>query len=166
MKLADVLMGPLVAAFGLTVIWGAVALPQVPGLRFGPDLMPILIGGGLVLSGVSILVSTLVTANKSVTAAHPVEQPLFDLSDWNVSLRRKLAAVWTLLGPVFGIALFDVAGFPLVALVYMAVLMALMGARALTVALVAPVTVLVFYLGFSEILRVPLPAGWLGVVLP
>ena len=61
--------------------------------------------------------------------------------------------------------LFQPLGFPLVALVFMLVLMALMGARPLTIAIVAPLFVLALYLGFSRIMMVDLPVGPFGAFL-
>ncbi|UWQ96250.1 hypothetical protein K3728_03120 [Rhodobacteraceae bacterium M385] len=77
-----------------------------------------------------------------------------------------LAAAWTLLGPIFCIVFFDIAGFPIVALVYMVGLMALMNARPLIILTVAPLTVLALHIGFTQGLRLQLPAGWLSGVLP
>jgi putative tricarboxylic transport membrane protein len=173
-KLSDLIMGPLIVGFGALVVWGAFTLPRIPGLRFGPDLIPLLIGIGLIMSGASILITALFfrkAPSKSLellaaeaAAARP--SPLIDFSDWQIPSRQILAAGWTLLGPVFCIAFFDIAGFPILALVYMAGLMALMNARPLTILIVAPLTVLALHIGFSEGLRLQLPAGWLAGVLP
>jgi len=94
------------------------------------------------------------------------DKKLFDLSEWRVPWRRKAAAFWTLAGLLVGILLFQSVGFPLYAMIYMAVLMLLMGASWPLTAVLSPVVVLILYFGFSKGLLVPLPAGVLGGILP
>lgn len=50
------LAGAAVIALGLAMIIIATGFPTVPGMQFGPGLFPKIIGGGLLLSGVGILV--------------------------------------------------------------------------------------------------------------
>ena len=159
MRLSDRIAGPMVALFGLAVIWAARALPAIPGVRFGPSLMPVMIGTCLVVLGLVIAVS-------AFTGKARHDAPLFDASDWFVPARQKIATIWCLAGPVVGIAVFDSVGFPLFAVVYVAGLMTLMGARWPVVVIAAPLLALALYLGFSKGLRVPLTAGWLAGILP
>lgn len=157
MRISDRITGPALMLFGAMVIWGAFQLPTVPGVRFGADLMPTLIGVGLIVLGTSITIGSLTSGEKS---------KLIDLSEWDVPARNKLAAVWSLLGLVLGGLLFEQVGFPLLGVIYMAVLMTLMGTSKKATALVSIVVVGALYIGFSKGLLVPLPLGLLGGILP
>ena len=157
MKISDRITGPALSLFGVAVIVGASQLPTVPGVRFGADLMPMLIGIGFIGLGIAIGLGGFIAGGGV---------KFFDLSEWQVPWRKKAAAFWTLAGLLIGILLFQSVGFPLYAIIYMAVLMLLMGASWATTAIISPVVVLVLYYGFSKGLLVPLPAGLLGGILP
>ncbi|WP_081725868.1 tripartite tricarboxylate transporter TctB family protein [Martelella sp. AD-3] len=156
MKISDRITGPALSLFGAAVIVGATRLPTVPGVRFGADLMPMLVGIGFIGLGIAISMGAFIAGGG---------QKLIDLSEWHVPMRKKLAAVWTLAGLVLGIFLFETVGFPLYAFIYMAVLMLLMGASWMVTVIVSPTVVLLLYVGFSKGLLVPLPAGLLGGIL-
>jgi putative tricarboxylic transport membrane protein len=155
MRIGDRLFGPLLAVFGLLVIWGANGLPKVPGVRFGADLLPMGIGIALVLFGVLILVAGL-----RVPAA------FLDLDDWQGRGRDGFAALWAFVGLLLGIVLFEPLGFPLFGILFMTTMMALMGARWPVIVVVAPGFILLLYYVFSGLLRVALPAGPLEAILP
>lgn len=157
MRISDRVIGPVLLLFGVVVIWGASGLPTVPGVRFGADLMPSLIGVCLIGLGLSIAVGGFASKERD---------RLLDISEWSVSLRNKLAAIWSLGGLILGGLLFEVIGFPLLGVIYMAVLMTLMGTRPRTTAAVSIFVVAALYIGFSKGLLVPLPAGLLGGILP
>ncbi|WP_176086095.1 tripartite tricarboxylate transporter TctB family protein [Martelella sp. HB161492] len=157
MKISDRITGPALSLFGAVVIVGAMQLPTVPGVRFGADLMPTLIGIGFICLGLAIALGGFLTEKG---------RTFLDVSEWRVPLRNYAAAIWTLGGLVIGIFLFQSVGFPLIGIIYMAGLMLLMRARILTTVIVSPVVVLILYYGFSKGLMVPLPAGILGGILP
>ncbi len=155
MKIADRIMGPLLALFGLCIIWRAHHLPSIPGARFGPDLLPTIIGITLILFG-------------GILFAHSAREttPLINLSEWQVTTRNKLAAIWALGGLLAGTFLFEPLGFVLFGTLFMAGLMALMEARLPTIIVIAPLFTLALYLTFAGLLRVELPAGPLAGILP
>lgn len=153
MKISDRVIGAALLLLGVMVIWGAYQLPKIPGVRFGADLVPNLIGFGFIVFGLSIGISGFF--NQS-------EKRLLDLSDWNVSRTNKLAALWSFLGLVLGGLLFDVIGFPLFGIIYMAALMFLMKASLKTILFVSVFVVAILYFGFSKGLLVPLPVGLPG----
>ena len=172
MKIADRAVGPVLMLFGALVIWGALRLPQVPGVRFGADLLPMAAGAALVLFGVLILRSGLregavpdAKANPGA-AAEPKRSTALDLSDWAVPWRMRAAALWALGGLAAGTVLFRPLGFPLFALIFTVGLMALMGARWRIIAIIAPIFVLLLHLAFAGLMRVSLPAGPLEGILP
>lgn len=157
MKISDRITGPALSLFGAAVIVGATRLPTVPGVRFGADLVPILVGVGFFGLGIAIALGGFIAGGG---------QKMLDLSEWDVSWRKRLAAIWTMGGLVIGILVFETVGFPLYGIVYMAVLMLLMGTSWKTTAIISPLVVLILYFGFSKGLLVPLPAGVLGGILP
>lgn len=154
MRIGDRIFGPLLAVFGAGVIRESSRLPSIPGVRFGADLLPTAIGAVLIVLGGMILWSGL-----RAQVAVPAEGGSF-------RGRSGLAALWSLGGLVLGLVLFEPLGFPLFAAGFMAVMMALMGARLRTIVLVAPVFVLALYYLFTAGLRVSLPAGLLAGLLP
>lgn len=156
MKLSERLTGPGLVLFGGGVIAASSQLPGVPGVQFGADLMPDIAGVALILFGILIAWPAW---------SRPDSGPLLDVSEWDVSWRKRITALWTVGGLMVGALLFQTLGFPLVGLIYMAGLMALVGARPLTIAIVSPLFVLALYLGFSRVMMVELPAGPLGGLL-
>ncbi|WP_116600152.1 tripartite tricarboxylate transporter TctB family protein [Primorskyibacter marinus] len=154
MRIGDRIFGPLLAVFGAGVIWESTQLPSIPGVRFGADLLPIAIGAVLVVLGGMVLWSGL-----REQAAVPAEGGSY-------KGRSGLAALWSLGGLLLGLMLFEPLGFPLFGIGFMAVMMALMGARLRTIVLVAPAFVLALHYLFTAGLRVSLPAGLLAGVLP
>ncbi|MFD1881101.1 tripartite tricarboxylate transporter TctB family protein [Paracoccus pacificus] len=154
MQLSDRLLGPGLVIFGVVVIYAAARLPSVPGVRFGADLMPIICGGALILFGAAI--------TKSGLREHG---PLISVDEWDVPMRQRVAALWSVLGLVAGIYLFQPLGFPLFGMIFMAGLMYLMNARPLTILVVAPVFVIGLHLAFTRLMYVDLPAGPLQGIL-
>lgn len=154
MKIADRAFGPFLALFGLLVIWGASRLPKVPGVRYGAEILPTIIGVTLLILGALVLIKGLKNRD-----------PLFDISDWRGQPRENLAALWSVLGLLLGMLLFKPLGFPIFGTVFMAVMMALMGARWRMIVLVAPSFVFLLYFVFTGVLRVSLPAGPLEAFL-
>lgn len=156
MKISERLTGPCLVVFGAGVIAAATQLPQVPGVRFGADLMPEITGVALIILGATI---------GWAGWTKPSQDRMVDVSEWDVAWRKKAAALWSVGALIASTFLFQSVGFPILGLAFMATLMALMGARPLTVAVVAPVFVLALFLGFTKIMHVELPAGPLGGLL-
>lgn len=156
MKLSERLIGPGLILLGVGVIAAASDLPQVPGVRFGADLMPSITGGSLILFGALL---------GWPAWSRPRTEPLVDVSEWRVPLRKRMTAAWAVGALLVATFLFQPLGFPLLGLIYTAVLMGLMGARPVTVIIVAPLFVLALYLSFTKIMHVELPAGPLGGLL-
>ncbi|MGV8935877.1 MAG: tripartite tricarboxylate transporter TctB family protein [Allorhizobium sp.] len=156
MKLSERLIGPGLILFGGSVIVAASGLPQVPGVRFGSNLMPTITGGALIIFGALIGWSAW---------SRPLSAPLVDASEWNVPARKRVTAAWTVGALMAATLLFQPVGFPLLGLIFMVVLMALMGARPVAIAIIAPLFVLALHLSFTRIMHVNLPAGPLGALL-
>ncbi|WP_323766589.1 tripartite tricarboxylate transporter TctB family protein [Marinovum sp.] len=158
MRIADRLSGSVLALFGLLVIWGSTRLPQVPGVRFGADLLPL--GLGIALLGFGLIIALSSRRDGRVW---------INLEDWRGKdsdrRRDRLAAIWSLGGLALGLVLFEPLGFPLYGMGFMAVMMALMGARWPVIALICPGFILLLHYVFSGLLRVSLPAGPLAGIL-
>ncbi len=156
MKLSERLIGPALALFGGGVIIASAGLPQVPGVRFGADLMPSITGGALILFGGLL---------GWKAWSEPLTESLVDISEWRVSTRKRVTAIWTSGALLAATLLFQSLGFPLIGLIFMSVLMVLMGARPIIIAIVAPLFVLALHLSFTRIMHVELPTGPLGAFL-
>ena len=141
-----------VALWGLAVFVIAMAweIPAVPGTTFGPDLFPILIGIGLILTGGVIFWNGWRSTGGG---------KFIDLSDWHGCAKGIVASAWTIGGIVVAIAFFDEIGFPLFSIGYALPMMLMMGARPLVSVIVTLVTVAIAFFVFSRIMFVPLPLG-------
>lgn len=158
MRIPDSVTGLFIAGLGGLCYYGGSLLPPVPGQQVGPNVFPMVVGGGLVLCGVMIALNIgrkfedeaeadLATIEGG--AAAPEEtRPLYRL--------RVLVPPALLLFYVFVV---ERIGFiPTAAIVIFAASLAL-GARlrlAIPLAIFAPMVV---HLLFYKLLRVPLPAG-------
>ena len=160
MIVSDKVSGISIAALGAAAAYGGWLLPPVPGQQVGPNVFPMVVGGGLVLSGGLIafgIGSTIEHEAEAELAAH------IGASDELAGQTSPLMfAVKTLLPPalLMGYVLVgDRLGFvPTAFLIVLTVALA-MGAKmklALPLALIAPVAV---HLIFLKLLRVPLPPG-------
>jgi putative tricarboxylic transport membrane protein len=148
MKLSDRLIGPALIVLGAGVAYAASGLPAVPGVRFGADLMPTICGAMLIIFGAVITRAGLRDAGPAVSIA-----------EWRVPLSQRLAAIWAIGGLVAGGFLFEPLGFVLFGVVVLGGGVLLMGARGITVALVAPIFVIALHLLFTRVMFVDLPAG-------
>lgn len=159
MFISDRITGVALVGLGAAAYYGGSLLPPVPGQQVGPNVFPMVVGGGLVFCGALIAMhvgATFEEAAEADLAAHSdhptVETPA---PAW-------LNALKTLLPPLllmFYVLAVDRLGFVPTAFVIILLTSLAMGARlklALPLALIAPFGV---HLIFYKLLRVPLPAG-------
>ena len=150
MRIDDRLVGLFFALLGVATILAARRLAAVPGTTYGPALMPILIGIGMLGFGLKIAAAGFSTARTG---------PWVDLGAWQGQKRGILAALWTVAGVGAAIQLLPVLGLPLFGLLFCLPLVILARAR-LTIAVPAVLaTVIAAQFIFGELLHVPLPAG-------
>jgi putative tricarboxylic transport membrane protein len=160
MQLSDRLTGLFLIALGGAAAYAGSRLPPVPGQQIGPNVFPMVIGGGLILCGTLIALKIghhFEEEAEADLAAHSAQAPADKQPWW-----RGLMA---LLPP--GLLLFYVLAVERLGFLVTAAAMVLatalgLGARlrlAVPLALVAPIAV---HLIFSKLLRVPLPMGLLS----
>jgi putative tricarboxylic transport membrane protein len=155
MRINDVVLGLLIVAIALAVIWFSLALPTFPGERYGaavfPSIVAALMGGcGLIVAWRGYRAGTVSTRD----------------ADALVVDRRAL----TNLG-VTGVAIvvyvfaFNPVGFIVATTGLLLVLFVLLRVRVVPAAFAALAVTLVVAFLFIDVLRVPLPWGVLGPLL-
>lgn len=155
MRLNDAILGALIVAVGLAILFGAAELPGMPGQDVGPALFPSIIGCGFLACGAVI-------GNRGIRRWSA--EPAISVADWFGGHRKIVAGVWLVGGMVVYIATFDTIGFIVLSVVYTGGLMLILGVRLHAAALWSiGSTIFVFEL-FTRMLYVPLPGGILGMV--
>jgi putative tricarboxylic transport membrane protein len=136
----------LVASGGYLFL--SLPLPRGTAARPGPGFFPFAIGTFLCVVSVSYLVASFRGATGVATAAAPIAPE---------ARRRVLAAAATL---VAACVLMPLAGYPIVAFLFVAVLLRALGGRQwVLIGLTALVSAAASYYLFAVLLGVPLPRG-------
>jgi putative tricarboxylic transport membrane protein len=160
MHLPDRLTGLAVAALGVLAGYAGSRLPPIPGQEVGPSAFPILIGVGLIVSGMLIALGIGHRFEEEAEAALTAgDQPPAPLDRSPLPPWLRLAAAPALL--LLYVAVSETLGFVPTAAPMVLVASLVMGARprlAVPLAILAP---LVVHLVFSKLLRVALPPGLL-----
>ena len=156
MRLDDRITGGLLASGGTAYTATALGLPGVPGQDYGAGFFPTIIGSVMTLAGAAILV-------RAVVRPHPPSGTA-GLA-WSGGYREMARFAGVLAAVAFYIFLSPTLGFALTALLIMVALALALGARPVTACLVAIGAVIVFEAVFGRLLRVPLPAGFLDLLL-
>jgi putative tricarboxylic transport membrane protein len=155
MRLNDAVFGVLLLLFSGAMIAYTRTFPATHGLRFGPDLFPILIGIGLATCGL-VLVIRGVAGRK--------DQPLVQLGAWARDRRNVANFVLVLASLLFYILASDVLGFIPTALVVLVLLLVRFGVGLLAALCIGAAATLVIHTLFARFLLVPLPWGLLEPV--
>ncbi len=149
MRFNDAVIGIVLILLGAAVIWHTRGFPAMPGQKYGPDLFPNIIAGGLIIGGALLVAIGLRSGLPAVRAGAWTRQPLL--------LANFFAVLAALL---FYILLSDALGFLLTATLLLFGLIALFrrghAPSSFAIALVAAV---VIHQAFSRLLLVPLPRG-------
>lgn len=154
MRFNNAIPGLFLIIFAIAEIAFASTFPRLYGQDYGPDLFPIIIGGGLLVCGV-ILVAQGVAARATV--------PLIEIGDWAQD-RHNVMNVIILLGCiVFYILVSESLGFILSSMLILTTLLVRFGSTWKTSVIVAVVTTGIIHTLFAKVLLVPLP--W-GILLP
>ncbi len=136
------LMGSLpIGLLGLVVLLLARDFPPIPGQAYGPGLFPMLIGAGLIACAIGAGLQAPVPRGVPPTTS------------------ARVAALAYALAPLVVLVAWDVAGWPLIALVLGTALLMLGGARPIVALVAAFCFAAVTWALFAMLLRVPLPRG-------
>ena len=157
MRVNDAVSGAALVLFALAMIYYTRTFPEMPGQHYGPALFPVLIGIGLLLTGVVLIVSGL---------ARLRTEPLFSGGAWLRSGPHLINFLAIVGGLLLYILVSDRLGFmPTALLLLFGWLLLLRGGRPISsLAIALAVTLAVDYL-FSDLLLVPLPLGVLQPLL-
>ena len=154
MRFNDAIFGAVLLLAGIAIAWAAAGQPPMPGQAFGAGSFPLVIGAALAVTALPLVLSGL-----------RQRSPALSLGDWARSPRCWRDLALTLAAPAIYIVAADTIGFVPVTFAILLVLAATLGARLATAAVFAAVMAVGLYLGFAQGLRVPLPRGWLGLLL-
>ncbi|MBT2304323.1 tripartite tricarboxylate transporter TctB family protein [Variovorax paradoxus] len=148
MRIHDSLIGGVLLALALAVLWHIQGFPPASGQNYGPAVFPGLVACGLALSSAVLVWQGL-----------RARQPLLQLGEGMRSPRHLAAFVLIIAGAVFYILLSEKLGFVLCSVLVLFALQWACGVRPRTAVLVAIVATLVIHACFYKLLKVPLPWG-------
>jgi putative tricarboxylic transport membrane protein len=149
----DWIPGTVWLVLGLAVLWGSVRLKLGSLVNPGPGLMPFILGAGLTICSLFILIQTpLLKLRKKKGPRQSI---------WtDVDFKKIILVVGCLLGYTF---MLEKVGFALTTFLILTILFKAVGSQKWPRVLIASIsTVVISYLVFIVILKVELPAGFLG----
>ena len=152
MRVGDATIGVLVALLGLVVAWSASSLPNLPNQSYGAATFPVAIGVCLVALGAFMTVTGAMRGGGFTVAAEG-----WGRSGWSWA---RLVIVVVLV--VAFVMLADKAGFLIVGSALMIGLLLTFRTNILLALIISPVATYVVAWAFGNILRVPLPRGFLN----
>jgi putative tricarboxylic transport membrane protein len=155
MRLNDAVFGVLLIVFAVAEIAYTRTFPSLHGQAYGPDLFPILIGVGFLITGAILTIQGV---------AQRAGQPLVEIGAWAADRRNVVNFALVLLALLFYIAASDWLGFILTAFIIMLVLLKSFGSGVVTALVLAALTTLGIHTLFARVLLVPLPWGVLQPV--
>jgi putative tricarboxylic transport membrane protein len=155
MRFNDAIFGVLLIAFAIAEIAYTRTFPSLHGQAYGPDLFPILIGVGFLITGAVLTVRGIMLR----TAA-----PLVEIGAWAADRRNVVNFALVVLALLFYIAASDWLGFILTAFLIMVVLLKSFGSGTAAAVVIAVLTTLGIHTLFARVLLVPLPWGLLQPV--
>ena len=150
MRFNDAVFGTLLILFAIVEIAYTTTFPSLFGQKYGPNLFPIIIGGGLALCGVLLVIRGV---------ADRATVPLVQMGEW-ASDRGTVVNVALLIGAmVFYILFSDWLGFVITSILILLILLVRLGSSLLTSIVIAVVATLLIQTVFGDVLLVPLPWG-------
>jgi putative tricarboxylic transport membrane protein len=153
MRFNDAVFGVLLIVFAIAEIAYTRTFPTLHGQAYGPDLFPILIGVGFLITGAILTWQGL---------AQRATQPL--VGAWAADRRNVVNFALVLLALLFYILASDWLGFVPTAFIIMLVLLKSFGSGWVTALVIAALTTLGVQALFARLLLVPLPWGLLQPV--
>lgn len=151
MKVSDLIMGPLIAALGVTVLVASSMQPKpVFGSAYGGGFFPSILGVALFVSG--LILTTTGWRQRAAT-------PLLVMGNWVESPRHVANTAIVLGALLFYILTSGALGFIISAGIAVLAMLLQFTRKPLLSAIVAVVTVIAAKLAFQDVLLVPLPWG-------
>lgn len=155
MRLSDLVTGSAFALLGLFAVVYAQGLPS-PGGALGAGLFPTIIGGVMALSGIALVVKSIVASSAF---------PFIHVDPW-MKDPRKITALVAIPVAIAAFGLFSASiGTIAVAAIILAIAALIWGERPVTALIVAVVVSAGIYAFFYFALRVPLPGAFIEGLL-
>jgi len=152
MQLDDRLIGVAAIIGGIAVIAGTFGFRQVPGQEFGSAFFPRIVGSALMVTGATLF---LFAKGGGTRIALP----------GGMKGRSAFSGIAVLAAAVFWLLTAPHLGFMATTFLTMAALMLLAGGRLVTSLFISAGMTLLLHLVFGNLLRVPLPYGFLESLL-
>jgi putative tricarboxylic transport membrane protein len=156
MRLNDAVFGVLLIVFAIAEIAYTRTFPTLHGQAYGPDLFPVMIGVGFLVTGAVLTIRGIV--------AQRAGEPLLGVGPWADDRRNVVNFGLVLLALLFYILVSDWLGFIPTAFLIMLVLLKSFGSGLVTSVVIAALTTLGVQALFARVLLVPLPWGLLQPV--
>ncbi|MCJ8145195.1 tripartite tricarboxylate transporter TctB family protein [Ancylobacter sp. A5.8] len=151
MKIGGGLLGLLIVALGLAVIWNVRGFPSMPGHSFGPGLFPTMIAGGLLVCGGLLLVRVL--------RAAPAGAFSVDAGAWRDNPHGAVSGAMMVAAILAFIFLGDEIGFQIIGFVTLCAFYLWLGRGPVKALTIAALVIVSLDLLFRIVLRVPVPSG-------
>ncbi|MDO6585111.1 tripartite tricarboxylate transporter TctB family protein [Salipiger sp. 1_MG-2023] len=160
MKLSDALLGGFFVLLGIAVLWLASQFPSFQGQPYGAALLPSILAVGFILCGAIMMLRELRLRRSAAGGSGPVFALVPDLREGGAP------ALFAVLGNILAqIWLSPMLGFLPVSVIGLSVLFLVLRLSAIKALLLALATTVVCWWLFVDLLRVPLPRGFLDGVL-
>ena len=151
MRTTDRWVGLALALLGLAVVWSARAFPDVPGQKLGAAFLPMLVGAGLLLSGLALVVRGVRGRAYAHEAGEEAAEP---------AKAEHFGSSAVIFGAVVAyVALSEKIGFLFIAPVCLLAVFLALRVRWRPALLWAVGGTVLVHFAFYKLLRVPLPWG-------
>lgn len=157
MRANDALSGFVLIVLSLAMIAFTFTFPAFPGQKYGPALFPRILGTGLILCGFVLIWNG--------WAARKEGAKWLEIAPWVRDPWRLTSFFLVLALLLLYILLSETVGFIPIAFLFLLALFYWLGVRPITAIITAVVATLAIHWFFSNLLRVPLPRGWLNTIL-
>ncbi len=154
MRINDAIFGAVLIIFAIAEIAYTQTFPHLHGQDYGPDLFPVIIGGGLIVCGTILILKG---------ALQLKTEPLMALGDWAQDRNNIINLGLLVSSIVFYILFSNWLGFIPTSLLILTVLLVRLGTSLLTSIVISIATTFIIHTLFAKVLLVPLP--W-GILLP
>lgn len=157
MRANDAVSGLVLIVFASAMILLTLSFPGYQGQKFGPALLPQILGVSMIGCGALMIRSGLLARRSG--------EPWLSIAPWVRDTHRLISFVLVLAMVLIYIMACETVGFIPVAVVFLLTLSLWLGVRPVPAVVTSCATTIAIYWLFATLLRVPLPRGWLTTVL-